>query len=102
MEIRNTLVALTVALSCCNAIAEPWTGPDKTKHLAVGLVIGAATDYKVGCAVGAAKEVWDSQHKNHTASFKDFAVTCLGAAIGSPLSVRKESGVWSVTYEWRW
>jgi uncharacterized protein YfiM (DUF2279 family) len=75
------------------AHADSWTGPDKTLHFAGGAVVGAAvtlaTDKPLygiaaGAAVGLAKELYDSQHRDkHTPSSKDFAVTVAGAVVGS-------------------
>lgn len=64
---------------------DPWTGQDKTKHLAVGLAMGALsqafTDRRTGFAVcstiGIAKELIDKK-----ASYKDAAITALGCAGG--------------------
>jgi uncharacterized protein YfiM (DUF2279 family) len=75
------------------AQADEWTGRDKTLHFLGGAAIGAAvtlaTDKPLygiaaGAAVGLAKELYDTQHRDkHTPSTKDFAVTVLGAAVGS-------------------
>lgn len=76
--------------------SDSWTTPDKTKHLLVGASIGLAAGAMsdswtvgaaAGCAVGALKEINDMRSVNHTPSYKDFAVTCLGAAIGAKLGV---------------
>lgn len=73
---------------------DSWTGNDKTQHAIAGLVIGAAvTAYTkndnygmiAGCGVGALKEVSDLHRRNHSATFQDFAVTCLGAVAGAQL-----------------
>lgn len=86
--------------------ADSWTGPDKTKHLivgaSIGLAAGALSDSwtvgaAAGCAVGALKEINDMRSVNHTPSYKDFAVTCLGSMIGAKLGVMVapvNGGVW--------
>lgn len=102
----NKFLMALVFCAAGHAMAEPWTGPDKDKHAAVGAVVGAAVALKfdsaaAGCAaasaVGALKEVYDAQNRaRHTPSFKDFAATaafgCISAfgaqAIVSPNSVR--------------
>ncbi len=76
--------------------ADAWTGPDKTKHLAAGLIIAAPVSMltdswragaAAGCAVGVAKEINDMRSPGHTPSYKDAVVTCLGAAVGAQLGV---------------
>jgi uncharacterized protein YfiM (DUF2279 family) len=80
-------LALVAVLIANPALADSWTGKDKTKHALAGAIIGAAItattkDPLKGCAVataaGAIKEMHDA-----TASFKDFAVT---AAFGCALA----------------
>lgn len=75
------------------AKADDWTGADKTLHFAAGAGIASAvtlaTDspakgFAAGVAVGLAKEVYDTQHRDrHTPSVKDFLVTAAGAGVGS-------------------
>jgi len=97
----KTISALILSLSALSAQAwtgsDSWTTPDKTKHLAIGagigLVVSAASDSwragaAAGCAVGIAKELQDGRSNNaHTQSYKDAAVTCLGAAVGAYVGV---------------
>lgn len=85
---------LLAALVCGPAFAkctanDAWTGPDKTKHLAGGAVIGSAATLMtksperavvVVAAVAAAKEIADSRSPRHTCSLQDFAVTVAGGA----------------------
>jgi len=83
-------------LIALDARADEWTGQDKTQHLQVGALISAFTvqatgsdrlGMVAGCVAGAAKEFYDTQNRAiHTPSFKDFAVTCLGAYVGSRTS----------------
>lgn len=95
---KKIAAALIVALLSVAAWAGPctardaWTGPDKTKHFAVGAAIGSAGvlafenphhAFLAGVAVGALKEVVDRRSVNHTCSLQDFAVTSLGAAAGA-------------------
>ena len=86
-------IALAALTFATNARADNWTGPDKTLHFlggaAVASAVTMATDepkygFLAGAAVGVAKEIYDTQHRStHTPSFKDFAVTALGAAVGA-------------------
>ena len=79
---------------------DKWLAPDKFQHLAVGAAAGGgvtalATAQRwggdprlwgtaAGCALGAAKELNDARHRDiHTPSWRDFAVTCAGAAAAS-------------------
>lgn len=70
---------------------DAWTGPDKTKHFAVGAAIGSVgtlvfkdkyDGILAGVAVGLAKEIYDSRGHG-TCSAQDFAVTALGAMAGA-------------------
>lgn len=89
----TVLIALMFSACCKQAQADEWTGLDKKGHLLAGAGIAALTTVvtqderwgvAAGCAAGVAKELYDSQHRDtHTPSFKDFAVTCLGAYVGS-------------------
>ena len=72
---------------------DKWIAPDKFAHLVAGTAIaGAGTfvlddarlGFALGCGVGALKELNDRRHPDiNTSSWKDFAVTCLGAGIGA-------------------
>lgn len=84
-------VAAAVAIVCQPAQADEWTGADKAQHVAgsalLGTVAGVAikdkwTAFALAMVPGVAKEIWDSKHPNHTASFKDLAADAVGAAIG--------------------
>lgn len=90
--LKNLIIAVSIALFAVTAQArcttnDSWRGPDKQKHLAVGVAIGTVgtlvfKDPKkavlIGVAVAAAKEVYDSTGRG-TCSFQDFAVTAIGA-----------------------
>jgi len=94
--------ALLLLLIATGAHADSWTGQDKTLHFAAGAAIGAAVTIATGdermgmlagAGVGLVKEIYDSRHRDrHTPSTKDFAVTALGAVVGSytGLVIRKE------------
>lgn len=92
------LIALALVLAAANTHAGPctasdkWTGPDKTKHFAVGVALGAGgavvfgnpkAGLLLGAGVGLAKEAWDRGQSNHTCSLQDFAATAAGAAAGA-------------------
>lgn len=75
---------------------EKWTGPDKILHF---VLIGATPAFiaglahgnplvgvAFGCALGAMKEALDKAVQNSTVSWKDFLVTCAGAAFGGGVS----------------
>ena len=71
--------------------ADQWTTKDKGEHIAVSAGIGTVsglvikdkwTAFGLAMVPGIAKEIWDSQHPNHTASFKDLAADAVGAAVG--------------------
>lgn len=94
----KSIAASGLLFFACSAFALPcvtndaWTGPDKTKHLAVGFAIGAAGErvtknplygFALGAAVGVAKEAWDRPRANHSCSLQDAAVTALGSAAGA-------------------
>lgn len=91
----RTMIAF-VLLCATQAHAESWGGKDKWQHAVVGATTGAvfakaADDWRYGCAaaaaVGLAKEIYDSQHRDrHTPSFRDFAVTA-AAGCGSSIVV---------------
>ena len=86
------LVAIVAGHECR---ADSWTGPDKTGHALLGAAVGAATTIATdrpwaGCAaaaaVGAAKEIYDMQHRaTHDPSFKDFAVTAMAGCLSARL-----------------
>lgn len=86
-------VAAVVAIVNQPAHADEWTGKDKGQHAQAGALVGtvfaaAAQSRTVGClaavGVGAAKELFDMQHKDtHTASVKDFAATALAGCLAS-------------------
>ncbi len=96
---KRILTACVVALMCLSAWAGPctardaWTGRDKALHFGVGAAVGGAgvlafenprNAFLAGVAVGALKEVYDSQHSDrHTCSLQDFAVTAAGAYAGA-------------------
>lgn len=98
MKHALTLVLAALVSSPCLA-QDKWVAPDKAYHFIAGTgIAGGATafaaaqgwdrpvliGFATGCAAGAVKEYSDSRNPRfHTVSWKDFAVTCLGAAIGS-------------------
>ena len=84
------------ALLLCSVSAfaqDTWTGRDKQLHAIGGAGIGAVgtmvfKDARYGCAaataVGALKEVLDSQNRDkHTPSYKDFVVTAAAGCISA-------------------
>lgn len=91
---------------------DTWSGPDKTKHIAVGAGVGAAVTYAskeplYGVAatviLAASKEAWD-RRGHGTCSYQDFAVTVAAGAAAS-YGVRwfilpRKDGV-TVTYNMR-
>ena len=91
--------AIALAMPACAtgmAATDSWIGQDKAKHLiagaSIGLTVGALADSWVagaaaGCVVGALKEVSDMRSPAHTPSYKDAAVTCIGAAAGAKLGI---------------
>lgn len=93
----KTYAAILLALITHGAAhANEWAGEDKMKHTFGGGAIAAATTmytgnqaagFAAGCVVGLAKEVVDATV--HTrGDMRDFAVTCLGALIGSQVGGR--------------
>lgn len=96
----KTLLAALLASLAVNAYADEWTTPDKRAHLAAGVLVSTAvtqytnsagTGLVAGCGVGIAGELLDaanagSIHSKHV-SFKDAAVTCLGAYVGAQTSI---------------
>lgn len=110
---KSIFLAAALAATMSAAVADEWTGKDKTQHAIVGAVVGASTtlasgEWKYGCAaaagIGAAKEIYDNQHRDrHTASLKDFIVTaaagCL-AAKGTALIIAPKANGVHVSYTW--
>lgn len=85
------VVALSAQAGPCTT-HDAWTGPDKTKHFAVGAAIGSGVTlftkkpeygFWAGAFVGLGKEVYDRRSAVHTCSLQDFAVTAAGAAAGA-------------------
>lgn len=90
------IVLLAALLASAGAHArcttrDPWTGPDKAKHLAVGAVAGSAVTlatkrpeigFLAGTALGIAKEVADSR-AGRVCSLQDAVVTAAGAWAGA-------------------
>lgn len=92
LVITALLVAATAAQAGPCTTHDAWTGPDKTKHFAVGAAIGAGVTLATkrpeygalaGTLVGLGKEVADRRSPNHTCSLQDFAVTAAGAVAGA-------------------
>ena len=88
------LIALIFGHEVCKA--DSWTGPDKRGHAIVGAAVGAVTTLATdspwaGCAaaaaVGAAKEIYDMQHRaTHDPSVKDFIVTAAAGCLSAELA----------------
>lgn len=88
---------LLLALVCGPAFGkcitnDAWTGPDKSKHFAGGMVIGSAATLMTKspeqglmatAVIAALKEAADSRSPRHTCSLQDFAVTVVGGAAGA-------------------
>ena len=104
---------LALALLCAGPAQaqDKWIAPDKFAHLVVGTAIGGAgtfllddarAGFALGCGVGVLKEVYDYQHRDiHTSSWKDAAVTCLGAGLGAGgmrWMLTRQAGVTTVSY----
>ena len=107
---RATALALLTALALGTVPrpavareADPWTGPDKSAHLAAGLLLsgasyalwaerrdgrgwGALLGVGVGLGAGAGKELADLAGLGHP-SAKDFAWTALGTVLGVGLAL---------------
>ena len=88
---KHTIIAATIAVACFPALADEWTGRDKSLHFAGGAAVAAAVTlatrdrdagFWAGAASGLLKEVYDSTGRGHV-SGKDFIVTALGAYVGS-------------------
>lgn len=89
---------------------DSWGGRDKAQHFVVGAVIAlgvtAATEkplygFAAGCGAGGLKELYDRGRPGHTASGRDFVVTCLGAGLGAytgGLIVGRSNGQTTVSY----
>ena len=88
---KKLISTLLLAFACVSAHADSWTGYDKKLHLGAGLVISGfitlhtkdpTTGFYAGVIAGGVKELVDATGVGEP-SFKDFAVTALGAAIGA-------------------
>jgi uncharacterized protein YfiM (DUF2279 family) len=89
------LLATLAALYCgVAAAADSWTGADKGKHVAAGLLVAGSalqiTDsprsaLAIGVAAAVGKEVLDAHRPGHVASYRD-AVQAPGLVI-TPISV---------------
>lgn len=86
------ILVLSLVAAVPAAYSESWTGKDKQLHFLGGAGISSLTTLAtekpltgalVGCGVGLGKELYDMSRPANTASFKDFAVTCLGAGLGA-------------------
>lgn len=109
---KKLISTLLLSLACMSAQADSWTGPDKKLHLGAGLVISGLvtmhtkdreTGFYAGVVAGAAKELIDATGAGEV-SGKDFAVTVIGAAIGSYLGgliVSHSQGTTTVAYATR-
>lgn len=84
--ILAALIAAGPALAGPCTTHDRWTGPDKKKHLAAGMAIGAAgtlvfkdanKGFLLGVAAGALIET------QGVCTLQDFAVTAAGAAAGA-------------------
>ncbi|MEQ1685458.1 MAG: hypothetical protein ABL916_17580 [Burkholderiaceae bacterium] len=95
---RTRWASLALALAALLAVPsvhaqDNWIAPDKALHLAMGTgIAGAGTfvfddarvGFALGCSAGVAKELYDRRRPDiHTFSWKDLAVTCLGAGMGA-------------------
>ena len=111
MKLTPILALTLLCGSAHSQTQDKWIAPDKFKHLAAGTAIaGAGTfilddaraGFALGCGVGILKEVYDKRHPDiHTASWKDAAVTCLGAGIGATgmrWMLTRQAGVTTVSY----
>jgi uncharacterized protein YfiM (DUF2279 family) len=87
---KRIIIAALSALTL-TAQADEWTGRDKNIHFVGGALVSAtvfaATGHEgyafgAGVAAGLAKELYDTGGRG-TVSFKDFAVTALGAYVGT-------------------
>lgn len=90
---RLLIAAAALLMGVAAQAQDTWTGRDKQLHAAGGAGIAAVTtlvfkDARYGCAaataVGALKEVYDSQHRDkHTPSYKDFVVTAAAGCVSA-------------------
>jgi VanZ family protein len=89
-----TFVIGVLSLVLCGGAQaqERYSDPDKKLHALAGASIAGATTiytksaasgFTAGCAVGIAKEAYDSISPKHTATVKDAIATCLGAGLGA-------------------
>jgi len=109
---KKLISALLLSLACVTAQADSWTGPDKKLHLGAGFVISSLitmhtkdreTGFYAGTIAAAGKELIDATGAGQV-SGKDFAVTVIGAAIGSYLGgliVTHSQGNTTVAYATR-
>ena len=71
-------------------VNDAWTGPDKNKHFAVGLlsafIVGMLLNPAVGLVTGITlalcKEVYDAVSEKGTPSVQDCIATVVGSVIG--------------------
>ena len=118
-RISAVLVVLMLLAGPASA-QDKWIAPDKFEHLVVGAGTGGGVTWfatqqhwsgdprlwgaAAGCALGALKEIRDKQHPDiATASWKDFAVTCAGAAAASYTMgwmLSRQQGVTTLSYAW--
>lgn len=92
--IKKLFLIVSLATTVNFAHADEWTGSDKNKHFIAGAVAASAITYYTkdetrgfmyGAAIGLAKEIYDAAG-NGDPSFKDFAVTALGAFVGAKIT----------------
>lgn len=92
LVIAVLLVSLASSVHARCMTDDAWRGPDKKKHLVVGLSIGAAgalvfkdprAGFWAGAAAGAAVELGSAITRRGTCSLQDFVVTAVGAAAGA-------------------
>lgn len=92
-NMKKFIISAAIAATTVTAHADSWYGEDKVGHFVMGAGVATAVTvatgnewygFAAGTAVGALKEIYDSQHKDkHTVSFKDFAVTAVGSLAGA-------------------
>lgn len=103
--IKQMLVTLTIVCTSNFTYADDWTGRDKQKHLLAGAAVASiltlhtkneSVGFVAGASIGIAKELYDASGKGDP-SFKDLAVTALGAYIGAKTTglffIPKKKGV---------
>ena len=111
MKLAPILVLTLICSTSQAQTKDKWIAPDKFEHLLAGTSIaGAGTfifddarvGFALGCGAGALKELYDRQHPDiHTSSWKDFAVTCVGAGLGAGgmrWMLNRQNGVTTVSY----